>query len=133
MLYLLDTNILSELIRNPSGTVAARVSAADANTICTSIIVACEMWFGAAKRNSLSLHTKLADLFEQIPVVPLSNPAQHHYASLRSDLEKRGMPISANDTLIAAHALSLDAILVTDNEREFSRVSGLKLENWLRT
>jgi tRNA(fMet)-specific endonuclease VapC len=132
MLYLLDANILSDFVRNPHGKAAARAASEDAAALCTSIIVAAEMWFGAAKCGSATLPLKLATLFDWIKVMPFEAPAEHAYAECRADLERRGLPISANDMLIAAHALALDATLVTDNGREFSRIEGLKLENWLR-
>ena len=132
MLYLLDTNIISDLIRNPHGKIAARVQKKDQASLCTSIIVAAEMWFGAAKRASASLQIKLAALFEEIKVMPFEAPAEHTYAEFRADLEKLGVPISGNDLLIAAHARTLGATLVTDNVREFARIKSLKVENWLR-
>ena len=131
MLYLLDTNTLSDFIRNPDGAAARRAAREAPETLCTSIVAAAEMWFGAVKRNSATLPLKLAALFEWIRVMPLGPPAEHTYAECRANLERRGLPISANDMLIAAHALTLDATLVTGNEREFSRIEGLKIENWL--
>lgn len=132
MPYLLDANILSDFIRNPQGKAAARAAREDPAELCTSIVVAAEMWFGAVKRGSATLPLKLTALFDWIKVVPLESPAEHAYAECRADLERRGLPISANDLLIAAHALALEATLVTDNEREFARIEGLKLENWRR-
>ena len=131
MLYLLDTNTLSDFIRNPHGKAALRASKEDAGSLCTSIIVAAEMWFGAAKRASTTLPPKLGALFGWIRVLPFEQPAEHSYAECRANLERRGLPIGNNDMLIAAHALALDATLVTANEREFSRIEGLKIENWL--
>lgn len=132
MLYLLDTNTLSDFIRNPKGKAAQHAASEDPATLCTSIVVAAEMWFGTAKRASTSLPQKLAALFDWITVMPFETPAEHAYAECRAALERRGTPISSNDMLIAAHALALDAVLVTDNVREFSRIEGLKVENWVR-
>jgi tRNA(fMet)-specific endonuclease VapC len=132
MRYLLDTNIISDFIRNPHGKAAARALKKDPASLCTSIIVAAEMWFGAAKRRSANLHMKLSDLFKEIEVLPFEEPSELTYAEYRADLERRGLPIGANDLLIAAHARTLGATLVTDNVREFSRLKGLKVENWLR-
>ena len=132
MRYLLDANILSDLIRHPRGAVAKTLTQKDAEEICTSIIVAAEMWFGAVKCGSATLPPKIAALFSEIAVLPFEPPSEHTYAEIRADLERRGMPISGNDMLIAAHALALGCTLVTDNEREFSRIKGLKVENWLR-
>jgi tRNA(fMet)-specific endonuclease VapC len=85
-----------------------------------------------AKRKSVQLANALARVLEALEVVPFEAPADVIYARLRLDLERRGKLIGANDLLIAAHALALDCTLVTDNEREFARVDGLAVENWLR-
>ena len=132
MRYLLDTNIISDFIRNPQGKAARRALKKDPATLCTSIMVAAEMWFGAVKCRSASLQMKLSDLFKKIEVVPFETPSEITYAEYRAELERRGLPIGANDLLIAAHARTLGAILVTDNVREFSRLKNLKIENWLR-
>jgi tRNA(fMet)-specific endonuclease VapC len=99
---------------------------------CTSIIVAAELRFGALKRGSRALAARIESLLERIEVAPLLPPADSVYADLRASLEKNGKPIGANDMFIAAHALALGCTLVTDNVREFSRVKGLAVENWLR-
>jgi tRNA(fMet)-specific endonuclease VapC len=103
------------------------------DAIATSIIVAGEMRYGGAKRGSARLQGKIDQLLSLIPVLPLKNDADASYGRLRAELERRGTPIGANDMLIAAHALAVDATLVTDNIREFERIDGLKLVNWLRT
>ena len=131
-MFLLDTNILSDLIRNPQGAVAAQVAEVGEAEIATSIIVAGELRFGAERRGSARLTAQLDAVLELLPVLPLSDDADVHYGRLRADLERRGTPIGANDMLIAAHALSLDATVVTDNLREFERVPGLATTNWLR-
>lgn len=130
--YLLDTNILSDLVRNPQGQVAAHIAAAGDGAISTSIIVAAELRFGAVKRGSDRLTAQLERILSAIDVQPFEAPADAAYAQLRARLEAAGTPIGANDMLIAAHALSAGSVVVTDNEREFSRVDGLKIENWLR-
>jgi tRNA(fMet)-specific endonuclease VapC len=129
--YLLDTNILSDLIRNPQGPVAARIAHAGEDQVCTSLIVASELRFGAAKRGSERLSRQLEMVLAVIDVLPLQSPADRHYADLRRILERAGTPIGPNDMLIAAHALSIAATLVTANVREFRRVPGLAVENWL--
>jgi tRNA(fMet)-specific endonuclease VapC len=131
-MYLLDTNIMSDLVRHPQGVVADRIALLDVAHLATSIIVAGELRYGAEKRGSERLTNQLEGILQRLAILPLAEDADRHYAVLRADLERRGEPIGANDMLIAAHALSIDAILVTDNLREFSRVQGLKLENWLR-
>jgi tRNA(fMet)-specific endonuclease VapC len=130
-LWLLDTNIVSALIRDPLGKAALRVEAADKNTIFTSIIVACELRYGAEKRAAINLTERIEAALRSFDVQPLCQEADLHYTRLRCQLERRGTPIGHHDMLIAAHALALDATLVTANLREFQRIDGLKLENWL--
>ncbi|SRR5579883_71303 len=129
--YLFDTNILSELIRQPSGPLAQKIVALDETSFCTSIIVACELRYGARKKGSASLINKVERLLANMIVKPFENDADHYYAALRVALEKKGQPIGAHDMLIASHALALEATLVTANEREFTRIPKLKVENWL--
>jgi tRNA(fMet)-specific endonuclease VapC len=130
--YLLDTNILSALMRAPRGRLAQRVERAGERNVFTSVIVAAELRYGALKNPSRRLNASLDILLEDIEVKPLEGDAVSHYARVRAALERAGAPISANDMLIAAHALALDATLVTANEREFGRIEGLRKENWLR-
>ncbi|MGR4866406.1 PIN domain-containing protein [Caulobacter sp. LARHSG274] len=130
--WLLDTNILSDLVRNPSGSASDRLRRLGDANVRTSIVVAAELRFGAAKRGSERLTRQLETVLSAIEVLPLASPADRLYGEIRARLEKQGTPIGGNDLLIAAHALALDCVLVTDNEREFSRVEGLVTENWLR-
>ena len=131
--YLLDTNILSNLVRHPQGAVAARIAKEGEKNICTSVVVAGELRYGAVKRGSARLTAQLETILSRLEILPLREPSDQCYAELRAHLEKRGQPIGPNDMLIAAHALALDYIVVTDNVREFSRVPGLRVENWLRS
>ncbi len=130
--YLLDTNILSDLVRNPQGRVAARIAEVGEVAICTSIIVAAELRFGAAKKGSERLTNQVERILSVIDIQPFDAPADNAYAQLRTKLEAAGAPIGGNDMLIAAHALAIECIVVTDNEREFSRVEEFQVENWLR-
>jgi tRNA(fMet)-specific endonuclease VapC len=132
MRYMLDTNIISDVIRNPQGHVARRIAEAGEALICTSIIVASELRFGAARRQSIRLTTQMELVLGALAVLPFEAPADAVYGDLRARLEAAGTPIGANDMLIAAHGVSLDCTIVTDNEREFARVDGLAIENWLR-
>jgi tRNA(fMet)-specific endonuclease VapC len=132
MRYLLDTNIVSDITRHPHGHVIKRIAQIGEQNICTSIVVAMELCFGVAKKGSAKLAGQVDSLLEKIDILPLSPPADQHYATLRAQLEKSGTPIGANDMLIAAHALALGCVLVTDNKREFTRIKSLKVENWLR-
>jgi len=129
--YLLDTNIISALVKNPRGVIFSNIQRVGEEKICTSIIVACELRFGAKKKNSSILLEKIESILDSIEIMPLTFPVEQHYAEIRTYLEQNGTPIGGNDLLIAAHALSLNLTLVTNNLREFSRVPNLKVENWL--
>jgi len=134
--WMLDTNILSHAIRYPHGPLAVRIqhlSDSAEETLCTSLVVACELSFGAKKVGSTALAAKIETLLSFVPSKVMDGNVVQHYANVRAHLERLGTPIGPNDTLIAAHALALDCTLVTDNETEFRRVPGLKVENWLRT
>lgn len=130
--YLLDTNILSDLVRNPGGRVAEAISRVGESAIATSIIVAAELRFGAVKSGSERLARQLDAILGRLTIFPLDAPADAHYGLLRHELQKKGQIIGANDMLIAAHALALSRTLVTDNLSEFKRVKGLSTTNWLR-
>ncbi len=130
--YLLDTNILSNAIRDPKGRVPERIAQLGQAAMCTSIIAAAELRFGAAKRGSRRLTARVSELLNTVDVLAFEPPADVTYADLRARLERAGTPIGSNDMLIAAHALALDLTLVTANESEFSHVPDLRIENWLR-
>ena len=129
--YLLDANIVSDLVRHPQGRVAKRIASEGEKSICTSIVVAAELRFGAKKRNSGRLTSQLEAILSAMEILPLEEPADRRYGELRTSLENSGTPIGPNEIFIAAHALALDCIVITANEREFSRVPGLRVENWL--
>ncbi|CAA6817013.1 MAG: VapC toxin protein [uncultured Thiotrichaceae bacterium] len=129
--YLLDTNILSTLVKDPQGHAALRVREVGADKIYTSIIVASEMQFGIRKKASAQLTRRVERLLESIQILNYDSPADVHYGEIRHFLQKTGKIIGPNDLLIAAHALSENLIMVTDNVSEFSRVPTLKVENWL--
>jgi len=128
--HLLDTNVISRLMKEPEGVSASRLSQIGDDRVCTSIVVASDLRFGAALRGSQRLTEAVERVLEAIPVLPLEQPADEHYASIRWDLQSRGTPIGPNDLLIAAQARCLGLTLVTENEREFRRVSELRVENW---
>ena len=127
---MLDTNIVSELIRNPGGRAAQRATQAG-DSVCVSVVVAAELRYGCAKKASPSLLRRVGEFLSEVPVLPFDVPADSAYGAIRAGLEAAGHPIGSNDLLIAAHARSLDATLVTANTREFQRVPGLNLENWM--
>ena len=130
-LYSLDTNILSDLVRHPQGVVAKKIAVVGENEICISIIVAAELRFGAAKRNSARLSNQVETILSAMLVVPVDVPTDREYAKLRQLLESSGNSIRPNDLLIAAQARTNGQILVTNNVREFTRVPSLQVENWL--
>ncbi len=132
MRFLLDTNILSDLVRRPRGQIRDRIKDVGEQNVCTSIVVAAELRYGAAKRGSSRLTMQLEAVLDVIDVLALEQPADAVYGELRARLERVGQSIGANDLLIAAHALALGHTVVTDNEREFSRIDDLRVDNWLR-
>jgi tRNA(fMet)-specific endonuclease VapC len=132
-IFLLDTNILSDLVRHPQGIVKRSIERVGEDAVCTSIIAAAELRFGAAKRGSIALAAQVEKVLGAMRVQPLDLPADREYGRVRLQLEQTGQPIGPNDLLIAAHALALSATVVTDNQREFQRVPGLRVENWLQT
>ena len=132
MRYLLDTNIVSDLVRNPQGRISQYIRKIGEAQVCTSIIVAAELRYGAAKKQSQRLTSRLQAVLGALEVLPFETPADATYGLLRLQLEQAGRPIGANDLLIAAQAMALGYTVVTDNESEFARITGLRLENWLR-
>lgn len=129
--YLLDTNVLSDLIRNPSGRAIQRIRALRETELCTSVIVAAELRYGCAKKGSPELTRRVEALLTVLPVISFEAPADRYYGRVRAELEASGQLIGQNDLLIAAHALALGATIVTANDREFRRVAGLRVENWV--
>ena len=127
---MLDTNIVSDLVRQPHGPVAQRAAALEPGSVAISIIVAGELRYGAERRGSARLARQLEAVLSAIEILPLAEPADRHYGIIRSELERRGLRIGHNDLLIAAHARVLGATLVTNNFGEFSRVSDLRIEDW---
>ena len=128
---MLDTSIISDLIRNPQGRAAARIAKVGEDNVCTSIIVAAELRHGCAKAGSRRLLDAVENLLSEIAVLPFDVPGDVAYGTIRSGLEVVRKPIGSNDLLIAAHASALHATVVTANASEFRRVCGLKVENWL--
>lgn len=129
-MILLDTNICIYLINNRPAGVLARFRAHRAGEIGVSSVVAAELAFGVAKSGSARNRGALDMFLAPLDILPFDERCVWTYADLRAELERRGQPIGSLDTMIAAHALALDATLVTNNMREFSRVAGLRLENW---
>lgn len=130
--YLLDTNIISDLFRNPGGAIDRALRAREGQEIGTSLIVKGEILFGLKKNNNLRGIRHLELLLESIRVWPLEEPTEDRYAVLRTQMERSGDQVGANDLWIAAQALAIDAIVVSD-DRAFQRMPGLKVENWMRS
>lgn len=132
MRYLLDTKIISALVRDPRGVVTKRIRDVGEANVCTSIIVAAELRYGAAKKGSANLSAQLESVLSAFDVLAFETPADTIYGDIRAQLERAGQLIGGNDLLIAAHALANACTIVTDNLREFERVKDLQVENWLR-
>lgn len=132
MRYLLDTNIVIAAMKGHEA-VRLRLERTPLGTLLLSPVVLGELAFGAEKSAHVERnHARLAELAATIHVAALDASASLRYGEVRAALERQGAPIGANDTWIAAHALALQAVLVTDNLREFSRVPGLTVENWMQ-
>lgn len=135
MKYLLDTNIVSYFLRDASPALSQRILDSTPDTLAISIISAGELRYGLSKLSPSKRATELAHhlsaLLTAIAVLPLPTDAAQHYGNTRVQLEAAGTPIGGNDLWIAAHALAQNMTLVTNNTREFERVAGLKVENWL--
>src|SRR5438270_12962749 len=116
---MLDTSIISDLIRNPQGRAAKRIAKVGENNICTSIIVAAELRYGCAKSGSKRLLKAVEDLLGEVTVLPFDVPADVKYGGIRSELEAAGKPIGSNDLLIPAHPYADGATIVTAHGEEF--------------
>jgi tRNA(fMet)-specific endonuclease VapC len=128
---MLDTNVISDLVKNPQGKAAQRIAKVGEDNICTSIIVAAELRYGCAKSGSKRLLKAVEDILGEIAVLPFDAPADAEYGGIRAELEAAGKSIGSNDLLIAAHACATSTTIVTANTDEFKRIRRLKVENWL--
>lgn len=134
--WFLGTNVLSKVVKYPHEPLALRLRdlfEQQPGALVSSMVVESELMFGATRVASTTLPKKITDLLQFIPVLALERNVVPHYATIRTHLERAGTPIGPNNTLIAAHALAFDCTLVTDNDAEFLRVPGLRVENWLTT
>lgn len=129
--YLLDTNIISAIVKQPASPLAQRLAAMPRESLCTSIVVASELRYGTYRQGSARLARQVETVLEGIDILPLEEPVDDHYGSIRAELARLGLPIGGNDLFIAAHARALGLTLVTGNLGEFTRVPGLAVENWL--
>ena len=128
---MLDTNIVSDLVRNPQGAVFNKIVQVGSAALCVSIITAAELRYGCARKGSARLLAQLDVILGALEILPFDVPADAEYGGIRAELEAAGKTIGPNDLLIAAHAYALGATLVTANVGEFGRVRGLVVENWL--
>ena len=128
--YMLDNNICIYVINARPPTVLARFRQESLGSIGISSVTAAELAFGVAKSGSTRNREALEMFLAPLEVMPFDASAIWHFGELRAGLERRGQPIGALDTMIAAHALASNTILVANNTREFTRVPGLRLKNW---
>jgi tRNA(fMet)-specific endonuclease VapC len=129
--YLLDTNIVSDVMRNPDGRAEQMLRNKADEEIGISLVVKGEILFGLVRNANARGKKRFDALLEAIEVWPMPEAVAEVYGRVRAEMEKSGNQMGANDMWIAAHSLSLDAVLVTD-DRHFDAVPGLRLENWLR-
>lgn len=133
-IFLLDTNIISDLMKGAGSLAAQRgrmaVQQGRVTVVCTSVVVQCELLSGLTRRPSARLQAAYDLEMVKLQILPLTDDVPLHYALVRSQLETAGTPIGPNDALIAAHALAINATLVSA-DAEFLRVPGLRVENWL--
>jgi tRNA(fMet)-specific endonuclease VapC len=134
MMYMLDTNICIDMIRRPASRVFGHIQQAQPGDIAISTITLAELECGVHKSSNPAKNAKLLiEVCSVLDILPFDNNAATAYGIVRSQLESKGMSIGPLDNLIAAHALSLDITLVTHNMKEFKRIKGLSLENWIRS
>lgn len=132
MIYLLDTNICIAIIKNCPLEVKKKMMRLDVGQVAISSIVLAELRYGVElSEKQTENRAALEDFLQYVIVMDWPEQASWEYGKIRAQLKQKGTPIGANDLLIAAHALALDAILVSDNTREFLRIPELNLENWI--
>ena len=130
-MFMLDTNICIYLINHRDGVLQDRFEA-NAGDICISSITYAELCYGVAHSARMAANARELEAFRlDLGILPFDRNAGRHYGEIRHALAQRGQPIGANDVLIAAHARSANATLVTNNAREFERVPDLRVENWM--
>lgn len=131
-MFMLDTNICIYIKKNHPSSVLKKLQTLSADQICMSSITYAELFYGAMKsEQQIKNIEKIMQLKSIIPILNFDEAAAEKYGEIRADLERQGLIIGSNDFLIAAHALSQNHILVSNNLREFNRVKNLQTENWL--
>jgi len=132
MRYMLDTNICSYVLRSRPPSVKTRFDEAGDGALAISAVVLAELLYGAARhREAAAIRREIDDLVSRLSVLPWDEAAAEHYGDLRATLEQRGTPLGAMDLMIAAHARSEGATLVSNDVRHFTRVEGLLVANWV--
>ncbi|MFZ4858355.1 MAG: type II toxin-antitoxin system tRNA(fMet)-specific endonuclease VapC [Desulfuromonadaceae bacterium] len=132
MRYMLDTNICSYILKNHPASVKLKFEEVGAGNICISAIVLAELYYGAARHpKGIVIRREIDNFVSRLVVIPWDENAADHYGAIRASLEKTGTLVGAMDMLIAAHARSCGATLVTNNLREFDRIKGLTSLNWV--
>ncbi|HEY9842428.1 MAG TPA: type II toxin-antitoxin system VapC family toxin [Candidatus Obscuribacterales bacterium] len=128
---MLDTNICSYILKNHPASVKAHFDRVGAQALILSTVVLAELYFGAARHpKGVRIRKEIDDFSSRLAVIPWDQTAADHYGMIRAELEKTGSPIGAMEMLIAAHARSLGAVLVSNNTRHFEKVAGLSIDNW---
>ena len=131
--YMLDTNICIYIIKQKPQNVIERFRQAKVSEIGVSSITLSELEYGVMKSTNREQNKlALTQFIAPIEIMSYDDAAAQHYGKIRADLERQGTPIGSLDMLIAAHALSLNSVLITNNESEFKRVLNLKIENWTK-
>lgn len=131
--YLLDTDTCSYVIRNRPESARRRMNAVPLDEQGISVVTYAELLYGVRRSSSKRINRRVVDAFvRHLFILDWNREAAEYYAELRTTLERKGKPIGGMDMLIAAHALSLNAVIVTNNSRHFGSVSGLSIENWTR-
>lgn len=131
MLYMLDTNICSYILKNHPASVKAHFDEVGSDALAISAVVLAELFYGAARhQKGIAIRREIDDFSSRLSVIPWDETAADHYGAIRAALEKNGTPIGAMDMMIAAHARSLGATLVSNNTRHFEKVPGLSIANW---
>jgi len=132
MHYMLDTNICSYVLRDRPPSVRKRFEKADAGNLAISTVVLAELYFGAARHpKGDAIRREIDDFASRITILPWDENAADHYGEIRAVLEKKGTPIGAMDMMIAAHARSIGAVLVSNDVTYFDKVRGLRIANWV--
>ena len=131
MMYLLDTNICIYIINEKPLQVLQRLIQTGRESLAISTVTVAELAFGIAKSKREGSRIKLENFLSQFPIVDWNQEAAWMYGNVRQALEAKGQRIGESDLLLACQALALDATMVTNNTREFERIDGLKLENWV--